>query len=160
MYKICLRYSNDSDDAMDMLQEGYLKIFSKIALYTFDGSFEGWLKRIIINNNLDILKLRKDTLFNHNEYEIKNYTDDEDDDVLERINENNITAEKLLELIQELAPVYRVIFNLFYLENLTHKAIAEKLNISVGASKSSLKRAKESLKKLYLTKYGNNDERT
>ena len=160
MFKICLRYSQDRDEAKDLLQESFLKIYAKISDYNFEGSFEGWLKRIVINNAITYLK--KKEKYVEKEYVINNLTDDTEDadEVLETLNKQNMQAENLLELLHELPPAFRSVFNLYYLEDFSHKEIAQKLNISEGSSKSNLHRAKMILKNSYLTKYGNYHEKT
>jgi len=158
MLGVCMRYASSKDEAKDLLHDGFIKVFDKISSYNFSGSFEGWLRKVFVNNNLDYLKKKK-LLDNKEEINIsvENIYDDSDE-VLEKLNEKNITAEKLMELIQELSPAYRTIFNLYYIEDYTHKEIASLLNISEGTSKSNLSRAKINLKNLYIEKYGYNNE--
>ncbi|MDR2834826.1 MAG: sigma-70 family RNA polymerase sigma factor [Bacteroidales bacterium] len=153
MLKICMRYSKDTDEAKDLLQDGYLKIFSKLDSYNFSGPIEGWMRKIFVNNSIDYFNEKKKLRFtNENEYALMNFKDDSDT-ILESLNEDIITAEKLIELLQELTPVYRTIFNMYYIEDLSHKEISEILNISIGTSKSNVARAKVNLKNLYLEKY-------
>ena len=155
MLGVCMRYSADINEAKDLLHDGYIKVFEKISTFKNIGSLEAWIKRLIINNNLDYLKSKKRTNFSENSDAILESLKDDSDDVLEQVNETNITAEKLIELIQELSPVYRTIFNLYYVEDFSHKEIADMLNINIGTSKSNLARAKVNLKNLYIQKYGN-----
>lgn len=145
-YVICLRYSANSDEAKDILQEGFLKIFLNIKQYNGKGSFEGWMKRIIINNAINSyhkeLKRRYavdiDDLYN---LEGDNY----------EIDKADFSYEELLELIQKLPKGYRTVFNLFAIEGYKHKEIAEMLNISESTSKSQYHRAKKILQ-TWLTK--------
>lgn len=154
MLGVCMRYSNDINEAKDLLHDGFIKVFEKIPSFKNIGSIEAWMRKLIINNNLDYLKNKKKTNFSNNSEVILNSLHDDYDDDLEIINEKNISAEKLIELIQELSPVYRTIFNLYYIEELAHKDISKMLNISIGTSKSNLARAKSNLKNLYIKKYG------
>jgi len=147
MMGVCMRYAKNRDEAKDILNEGYMKIFTNLRNYNHTGSFEGWLRRIIVNTAID--HLRK----NRHEYLIVNtvYADQaglkkaeeiEDEDIF-----RNIHQEDIIKAIQELSPAYRTVFNLYVMEEFTHKEIAEKLDISEGTSKSNLSKAKFNLKK-------------
>jgi RNA polymerase sigma-70 factor (ECF subfamily) len=159
MLGVCMRYASNRDEAKDLLHDGYIKVFDKISSYNFSGSFEGWLRKLFVNNNLDYLKKKKIVNIDSDKVNcfLENVSDDSDE-LLENISQNNISAEKLIALIQELSPAYRTIFNLYYIEDYTHKEIASMLNISEGTSKSNLSRAKLNLKNLYIEKYGFKDE--
>ncbi|MGB1282877.1 MAG: RNA polymerase sigma factor [Polaribacter sp.] len=140
LFALCLKYSRNYQDAEDTLQDSFLTIFDKIKQYKHKGSFEGWLKRITINTALQ--KYRKAAPL-----EIVKELSDIDD-----IDENTIENEEkdidfLLNLIQQLPDRYRLVFNLYALDNYSHKEIAELLKISVGTSKSNLSRARDILKK-------------
>ena len=138
MYGVCLRYANDNTDAEDNLQEGFMKVFKYIGKFRHEGSFEGWMRRIMVNVSLE--KFRKRMLM----YPVENIeiyeTPDYSDDILDKI-----SAQELIELIQKLTPRYRMVFNLYVLEGMNHKEISEEMNISVGTSKSNLARAREVL---------------
>ncbi|APS38238.1 MULTISPECIES: RNA polymerase sigma factor [Salegentibacter] len=137
LFGLCLKYSNNYQQAQDNLQDGFITIFNKIDQYEDKGSFEGWMKRIVINTTLQ--KHRKEKYF-----EIINENLLEDPVV--EIDDDEITTDFLLESIQELPERYRQIFNLYALDGFSHKEIAEMLNISVGSSKSNLARARNILK--------------
>lgn len=129
-----------------------------ILLYNYSGSFEGWLTRVFVNSNISQINKKKIKFTENEDYVINNIIEEEEqvaDNFLGSINESTISPDKLVELIQELSPNYRCVFNLYYIEDLSHKEIAEKLNISVGTSKSNLARAKVNLKNLFLSKYKN-----
>jgi RNA polymerase sigma factor (sigma-70 family) len=135
MYGVCLRYAGSKEDAQDILHEGFLKIFEKIGQFEGRGSFEGWVRKIMVNTALE--KFR-------NQYKLIRIQDDikeVDTSGSEDINEN-ITASELLLMIRDLTPQYRMVFNLYAIEGYSHKEIAEKLNISEGTSKSNLSRAR------------------
>ena len=137
LFGLCLKYSNNYQQAEDNLQDGFITIFNKINQYKDKGSFEGWMKRIVINTTLQ--KHRKEKYF-----EIINENLSEDPEI--EIDDEKITTDFLLESIQELPERYRQVFNLYALDGFSHKEIAEMLNISVGSSKSNLARARHILK--------------
>ncbi len=150
MLGLCLRYSNQRDDAQDVVQEGFIRLFDKIDLYKETGSFEGWIKKIFVNIALDNLRRKKMQLISiDGEGYRKELRAHEklDQSLLDRISQ-----EKLLEAIQNLSPVYRTVLNLHVYEGYTHDEIASELGISAGTSKSNLSKAKVNLKKM-LQKY-------
>jgi RNA polymerase sigma factor (sigma-70 family) len=135
-FGVCLKYSRNYDDAQDNLQDGFIIIFKKIEQFTGKGSFEGWAKRILINNAL--LRL-KDVRF----LEI---IDDHIASVDVEIDDETISLEYLLQIIQELPDQYRIVFSLYVLDGYSHKEISEMLKISTGTTKSNLFRARLILK--------------
>lgn len=137
LFGLCLKYSADYHQAEDNLQDGFLTIFGKISQYKGKGSFEGWMKRIMINTALQ--KYRKERLF-----EIVNEGNIEDPEV--EVEDEDLELDFLLKTVQELPDRYRQVFNLYALDGYSHKEIAEVLNISVGTSKSNLARARNILK--------------
>lgn len=140
MFGVCLRYSRDTTEAEDNLQEGFIKVFTYIKNFRHEGSLEGWVRKIMVNVSLE--KFRKQNLMYPVEdlsvFESKNYSND----IIEKI-----TANELIELIQELPPRYRMVFNLFVMEGMNHKEISEVMKITEGTSKSNLARAKDILKR-------------
>jgi len=138
MYGLCLKYADNKDDAKDIMQDGFIKVFQKIEQYRSEGSFEGWVKRIMINTALE--KLRSDT---------ETYSLDEKTNLIEDSQTVTIlemlSAEELLALVQQLTTQYRIVFNLFAIEGYNHKEISEMLGISEGTSKSNLSRARSIL---------------
>ena len=122
-----------------MLQDSFLKAFDKIHQYKNKGSFEGWLRRVVITTALQKYKDKTQLYIVKEEIEIK----DEEEVSLD---DSNINIDVLLSLIQELPDRYRLVFNLYVLDNFSHKEIADLLNISEGTSKSNLSRAKKILK--------------
>ena len=137
MFGLCLKYSRNRTEADDNLQEAFLTIFDKINQYRSKGSFEGWMKRIVINTALQ--RYRKETFLDV----IK---DDNIKDEVVEIDDEGLSLDFLLALIQELPDRYRLVFNLYVLDGFSHKEIASMLNISVGTSKSNLSRARMILK--------------
>ena len=137
LFAVCLKYSSDFQQAEDNLQDAFLMIFNKIDQYKDKGSFEGWMKRIAINTALQ--KYRKQTVF-----EIVREEDFKEPEI--EIDENIVSVDFLLEIIQQLPDRYRQVFNLYALDGFSHREIAEILNISTGTSKSNLARARVILK--------------
>jgi RNA polymerase sigma factor (sigma-70 family) len=138
MMTICLRYSCDHTEAEDMLQEGFIRVFRYINQYKFEGSFEGWIKRVIVNAALRILQ-KKVIHFSEINEELQDLQQ-ADADVL-----SNLSEREILKLISNLPPGYRVVFNLYVLEGYSHGEIAEMLQINAGTSRSQLAKAKRIL---------------
>ncbi|MFM9989449.1 RNA polymerase sigma factor [Flavobacterium sp.] len=136
LFSVCLKYSRNYAEAEDNLQDGFLIIFDKIGQYKFVGSFDGWAKRVMINN---VLQQYRKTPF----LELVN---DVIDDTPIEIDDNNVSLDFLLKIIQELPDRYRLVFNLYVMDDYSHKEISEMLGITIGTSKSNLARAKMSLK--------------
>ena len=135
MYGVCLQYSDNYDDAKDILQEGFIKVFTNLHQFKGKGSFEGWIRRIMVNTALE-------------KYRDKHYlnrVDEDEAEKLEKVDYNIIdemSARDLMKVIQELSPKYRMVFNLFAIEGYSHKEISALLEISEGTSKSNLSRAR------------------
>jgi RNA polymerase sigma-70 factor (ECF subfamily) len=155
MKAVCMRYTRDSDQAMDVLQEGFLKVFNNLDKYTGVGTFEGWMRRIMVNLSIDrFRRLKNDIVLLHEQNDIENWggeADDDSDDSDEGEEIYDITPEQIIDAMQQLTPAYRTVFNLYVYEDYTHQDIAEALGISVGTSKSNYAKAKKNMKKL-LTK--------
>jgi RNA polymerase sigma-70 factor (ECF subfamily) len=148
MLVVCMRYSRNKEEAQDILHDGLIKVFIKLKSYEHKGSFEGWIRRIIVNVAIDYVRTRKDFYIKEDqEFLIDDLVDDTDSNQeVEKI--RKMRAETIIELMQKLSPAYRMVFNLFAVENMQHKEIAESLNISIGTSKSNLAKAKVKLKEL------------
>ena len=155
MKAVCMRYTRDSDQAMDVLQEGFLKVFNNLEKYTGVGTFEGWMRRIMVNLSIDrYRRLKHDLVLLGEQNDIENWsggTDEESDESAENEEIYDITPEQIIDAMQQLTPAYRTVFNLYVYEDYTHQDIAEALGISVGTSKSNYAKAKKNMKKL-LTK--------
>ncbi|PWH86845.1 RNA polymerase sigma factor [Brumimicrobium oceani] len=156
MMGVCMRYTKDRDRAQEVVQESFIKIFDKLADFDFKGSFEGWVRRIMVNASIDAVRKRNREAFSTDEEYIFNgrssfQEHDLDDDI------TKIKAEYAMEAIQELSPAYRTVFNLFVIENYSHQEIADILNISEGTSKSNLAKAKQNLRKILSEKFVNLD---
>ena len=155
-FAVLIRYVGNKDEAEDLLQEGFFKLFNSLGNYKFEGSFEEWIRKIMVNTAIDYLKRKKDFVFSFSdlseeeELVLKNSSEELTD--LEQKYIRDIPPKKLFEIIEKLSPGYRVVFNLRAIEGYTHKEIAEKLNITEGTSKSNYSKARIRLKK-YLNEY-------
>lgn len=133
MMAICMRYMGDIMEAEDVMIEGFMRIFDKINQFNFKGSFEGWMRRIMVNEALMRLRGKK---------VIKVELEEVRQESSEASVESNLNAEELLKLVNELPVGYRTVFNLYAIEGYSHAEIAEQLEISEGTSKSQLSRAR------------------
>jgi RNA polymerase sigma factor (sigma-70 family) len=149
MLGVCMRYCKNRIDAEDVMQDGFIKVFSQIHKFRREGSFEGWIKRIMINAAIDNYQTNLKHAFHEDVDEISQSSgladDPESDDDLPA--EMNIPHHKLMEMIQELPDGYRMVFNLFAIENYNHKEIASLLGVSENTSKTQLLKARKALRK-------------
>lgn len=146
LFSVCLKYSRNYTDAQDNLQDGFILIFEKIHSFSFKGSFDGWLKRVMINHILQLY--RKETFLSLVNEEII-----EAEDIV--IEEETVSLDFLMKIIQELPERYRLVFNLFAIDGYSHQEISELLNINIGTSKSNLSRARLILKEKIENNIGN-----
>jgi len=144
MYAVCLRYAGNTEEAEDILQEGFIKVFKKLDSFRSEGSFEGWVRRIFVNTAIEHFR-RKRYLMPVTEKE-ENTIEGKFTSVLDELGAKDIMA-----LVQELSPGYRTVFNMYVVEGYTHKEIADMLGISEGTSKSQLSRAKVILQDMVRT---------
>jgi len=144
MYAVCLRYAGSSEEAEDILQEGFIKIFKKLTSFRGEGSFEGWIRRIFVNTAIEHFR-RKRYLQPVTEKE-ENTIEGNFLSVLDNLAERDI-----LDLVKQLSPGYRTVFNMYVVEGYTHKEIGDMLGISEGTSKSQLSRAKVILQDMVRT---------
>jgi len=135
MFGVCLRYCRNYDDAKDILQDGFIKVFDKIEQFGQRGSFEGWIRRIMINTALERYRKNSQTLTLEKLPEISE--NEEYDET-----ECRFSMNELLEYVQKLPERYRMVFNLYVFEEMTHKEVAETMGITEGTSKSDLSRAR------------------
>lgn len=140
MYAVCLRYASNTDDAQDLLQEGFIKVFRNLDKFRKEGSFEGWIRRVFVNTAIEHYrkKVNMNSIGDREEQTIA----DSSWNVLDQLGEKDI-----IQLVQELAPGYRSVFNMYVIEGYSHKDIADMLGISEGTSKSQLARARVILQK-------------
>ena len=157
MLPVCIRYVSDRDTAQEVLQEGFIKVFEKLGAFDHKGSFEGWIRRIVANTAIDaIRKSKKDPYRTDNDNDFKIGAEDlmVDREEMETL---DLKAEVAMAAVQKLSPAYRAVFNLYVLEEYSHKEIGAILGISEGTSKSNLAKAKMNLQKILSEKFMNID---
>ncbi len=143
-FKICLRYANNREEAIELVNDGFMKVFNKLHLYEKDYTFKTWLCRVMINTAIDhyrikIKKLRMEELEKADKLGSK-------EDIL-----SALQYQDLVKLVQKLSIAYRTVFNLFVIDGYSHSEIAEKLSISEGTSKSNLFKARQQLKEMIIS---------
>ena len=142
LYAVSLQYSGNDEEARDILQDGFIKIFGNLIYYKHEGSFEGWMRRIVVNTALEKFR-SKHSLYRVDDIDLicEPEADPDTSDY------SGLEAVDLLNIIRELPPKYRMVFNLFAIEGYSHKEISQMINISEGTSKSNLSRARNILQK-------------
>lgn len=148
MFALCLRYTNSREDAEDALQESFVRIFDNLDKFRFEGSFEGWLRRITVHTVLRLVQKKSPLKFAEDMETVK--TADTAPDVLGKMGERD-----LMSLISKLPQGYRVVFNMFAIEGYSHAEIANQLNISEGTSRSQYARARKHLQHFVNNMYHN-----
>jgi RNA polymerase sigma-70 factor (ECF subfamily) len=150
MKAVCLRYASSTDEAKDMVQDGFIKVFSSLEKFEGNGSLEGWIRRIMVNLSIDQYRKKKhhvDLDLENSKHLVEENTEEEDElesDIYD------FQPHHIVEAMQQLTPVYRTVFNLYVFENFSHQEISEKLGISLGTSKSNYSKAKKNMKKILL----------
>lgn len=136
---LCLRYVNNTDDAMIILNDGFMKIFTSIHTFDEKNSFEGWMRRIMVNTAIDFIRKQKIRIVELNMIPTQLQQ-------VENISLSNYKAEEILQLIQQLPETTRLVFNLFAIEGFSHKEIAAQINMSESASAWHVNNARKILK--------------
>ena len=152
MFAVCLRYSANYEDARDMLHDGFVTVFTKIGQFQYGGSFEGWVRRIFVNNAME--RYRNDarlSIVDSVDENSLHYAVNEVDDV-DEWGAYQLTEAEILAMVNELPPKYKVVFNLYVVDGLSHRDIAAKLGITESASRSNLLRARGILQKKVVDK--------
>jgi len=143
MYAVCLRYSKDKEEAKDILQDGFILVFDKLSQFRKQGSFEGWIRKIMVNKSLEYCR-KSSFLFQITGFKGKEL----ENELIDKENVLSlIDSKELLKMIQELSPVYKMIFNMYVFEDMGHREIAKVLNITEGTSRKNLSDARNVLKK-------------
>lgn len=137
LFVMCLKYSGSYEEAKDLLQDSFIKIFQHIDQFKGHGSFEGWMTRIVINSA--IKKSRKKGIH-------LSISENYSEEITEDLDDEHLSLDFLIKIIQALPEAYRLVFNLYVMEEYSHKEIAEMLGISEGTSKSNLFRARIKLR--------------
>jgi RNA polymerase sigma-70 factor (ECF subfamily) len=144
MLGVCLRYVKDMEDARDLMQEGFIKVFTNIHKYTGDGSFGGWVRKIFVNCALERLR-QHDVLRNADNISEMNCMDIPDEAEV-----STISSEELMSCVRSLPGGFRTVFNMYAVEGYSHKEIGEMLQISESTSRSQYMRARKMLQKMIL----------
>ena len=147
MFAVCLRYMGEREAAEDILQDGFVTLFSKLDSYSGEGSFEGWARKIFVNTALMSLR-KKDALRNSEDVDAAWNVTSDDPSAIQRIGYND-----LIRMISSLPPGFRTVFNMYIIEGYSHKEIAEALDISETTSRSQLQRARMLLQNKIKEKY-------
>ncbi|MCC8424208.1 RNA polymerase sigma factor [Mucilaginibacter sp. UR6-11] len=144
MLGVCMRYATDKMEAEDMLQNGFIKIFKKLDDYRGEGSFEGWVRRIMVHSAIEYYRKH------HKMIQVMDVNEMGNEPSVNPAAMANMGVKDLMGIIQQLSPGYKMVFNLYAIEGYSHKEIAEMVGITEGASKSQLSRARAILKGLVL----------
>ena len=148
MFAVCLRYCPNYEEARDLLHDGFITVFTKIGQYSHGGSFEGWVRRIFVNQAIERYRNESKLLMvndvDENDLHFAAY--DEADDV-DEWGAYRLTEAELLAMVDQLPPKYKVVFNLYVIDGLSHREISEKLGISESTSRSNFLRARGILQK-------------
>lgn len=147
MFGVCLTYARDRTEAEDILHDGFIKVFENINSFKGTGSFEGWIRKIMINTALEHFRKQKKL------YVVNDYTVYEQAMISEDFL-STIAAKEIMELVKELSQQYRIVFLLYAVEGYSHREISRRLRISEGTSKSNLSRARAILQQKIKVNYG------
>lgn len=139
---ICVRYCRSMEEAKEILNDGFMKVFQKIDQHETELSFKAWLRRIMINTAIDYYR-KEAKHYNHSDISENRIIESASGNVLD-----DLSHTELIGMIQQLTPAYRAVFNLHVIDGYTHEEIAEMLNISAGTSKSNLVKARENLRRM------------
>lgn len=140
MLGVCMRYATDRMEAEDMLQNGFVKVFKKLDDFRGEGSFEGWVRRIMVHSSIEYYRK------NHKMMQVVDIETAGDEQSVDPVAASNLGVQDLLAIISQLPPGYKMVFNMYAIEGYSHKEIGEIMGITEGASKSQLSRARAILK--------------
>lgn len=154
MMSVCLRYTKNHDQAKDILQDGFIKVFRNLSKFNREGSFEGWIRRIMVNTAIDhFRRARHSYLLLGEDRSMEEFEDLAEESLNEEDATMDLKPADVINAMQKLTPAYRTVFNLYVFEDMSHKEIAETLDISIGTSKSNLAKAKSNLKRLLIKEH-------
>ncbi|WP_259068655.1 RNA polymerase sigma factor [Mucilaginibacter sp. X4EP1] len=140
---ICLRYANDRDEAAEVMNQGFFKVFTHIGSFDTTRPFKAWLGKIMMNVSIDFYRANLKMAYNEDLEAAEHISDGE-------MADRNLSYNDLLAMVQQLPQAYRTVFNLFAIEGYSHEEIGEMLNINAGTSKSNLHKARQKLKQMIL----------
>ena len=141
---VCVRYTKNREEALEVVNDGFLKVFTKGDLYDAKYPFKAWFRKIIVNTALDFYRSQQKHYFHENIEEAFNISSNESSAL------SQLNHQELLKIVEQLPSGYRMVFNLFVIDGFSHEEISNQLNISVGTSKSNLSRARDMLRKMIL----------
>jgi len=151
MLGVCLRYGRNLAEAEDVLQEGFIKVFTSLGKFRQEGSLEGWIRRIMVNTAVDHYNKQAREEFLISLEDMKEaYPSGEMGEENDNLPVEDLTEDDLLKMVQDLPDGYRLVFNMYAIEGYSHQEIAEKLNISVNTSKTQLFKARRTLRNIIL----------
>lgn len=154
MMAVCLRYTKNHDQAKDILQDGFIKVFRNLAHFNRAGSFEGWVRKIMVNTAIDhFRRARHSYLLLGEDRSMEEFEDIAESEEVEDDAAFELKPADVINAMQKLTPAYRTVFNLYVFEEMTHKEIAATLGINIGTSKSNLAKAKINLKRLLVKEH-------
>ena len=142
MMSVCMRYVSDREQAEDVLQDGFVKVFSHLKSFKREGSFEGWIRRTMVNTSLDHLRKKRNMNLDTDISEAE-YLAGEDENVV-----GKMRVEELMKLIQGMPPGYRTVFNMYAIEGFSHQEIANELGVTESTSKTQFRKARTYLMSL------------
>lgn len=142
LFRVCLRYANGREEAEDMLQEGFIKIFQDLKQFSGKGKLGAWMRRVVVNVALQHIRKRKN-LFPAIDIDLLAHRFKTDDNIIAQLN-----AKDLTKMVQQLPPGYRAVFNMYVVEGYSHKEIAAELGINWNTSKSQLSKARAALRRM------------
>lgn len=145
MLAVCVRYTGNRETARDLLQDGFIKVFTKIDTYSASGSFAGWMRRVFVTTALEYLRQNDALKLSMSIDEVSGIADNENWSVVQKL-----SADDLLKCVSELPEGYRTIFNLYAIEGYSHAEIAKMMQIKEGTSRSQFARARQMLQKKIL----------
>ena len=158
MRSLCFRYTKENHDADDIIHDAFLYILTHIDKYKGTGSLEGWIRRIVVGSAIKQLKTNNKLSLNHSEEELQYWVEENsrrlhsaNNDETTTLNPNDFNEEEVYAVLQELPDGYRMVFNLYVFEKLSHKEIAKMLDIKEGSSKSQLNKARKTLQSKLMT---------
>lgn len=153
MMAVCLRYGNDYDEAQDMFQDGFIKVFQKLDMYNGKGPLGAWIRRTMVNNALDHIRRNKRKKDNVSLFDVEFKMESEDVTDPFEDEETQISRDRIMELVRQMPTGYRTVFNLYVVEEYSHKEIAEQLGITESTSKTQYRKAKAYMRKLINQEY-------
>jgi RNA polymerase sigma-70 factor (ECF subfamily) len=147
MFHLCKRYAINKEEAEDLAQEGFIIVYRQLKKFEFRGSFEGWMRRIMVNNAINYIRVKKKLSFIESTEDMTLQSDPEDFSTSNDEIRDHISSDVLMKMISELPDAYRMIFNMYAIDGFSHREISEALKIKESTSRANLTKARLKLKK-------------